>query len=65
MSGCPGHTATLDFNSIAASFRFEDGKGHALNFHETEMIALLDMLRELAGWRVEAENILRSVCGAR
>lgn len=55
MSGCPGHVATLEFQSVSDYFMFKDGKGGEIGMHPVELEALLSMVKELAGWRVEAK----------
>lgn len=61
MSGCPGHTAVLEFQSVTDWFGFKDGKGGELSFHPVEMEVLLDMLKELAEYRVEAQRIFERI----
>jgi hypothetical protein len=51
----------LAFQSTSVAFRFNDGKGNELSFQPPEAIALLQMLKQLADWRVEAANIIEAV----
>ena len=46
-SGCPGHTATLDYQSVSSSLHFSDGKGQEIYMQTSELEALLSMVREL------------------
>lgn len=59
MSGCPGHTATLQFQSVSNAFHFNDGKERDLYAQTPELEALLSMLAELANSRVEVEGIIQ------
>lgn len=59
MSGCPGHTATLEFQSVSDAFHFNDGKGNDFYGQTPEYGTLLSMIAELAGWRIEAESMIK------
>lgn len=59
MGGCPGHTATLEFQSTSDWLGFDDGKGGKLSGNPVEFEMLLSMLKELSGWRVEISSLLR------
>lgn len=59
MSGCPGHTATLEFQSASDAFHFNDGKGHDFYGQTPEYGALLSMIYELSGSRVEVESMIK------
>lgn len=58
MSGCPSHTATLDYQSVTDYLVFDDGKGNTLGGHIVEFEKLLSMLKELGGYRVEISSML-------
>lgn len=46
-SGCPGHTATLEYQSVSESLHFQDGKGHEIYMQTPELEAFLAMLHKL------------------
>jgi hypothetical protein len=57
-SGCPGHTATLEYQSGSDSLHFQDGRGHEIYMQTPELEAFLLMLHELGTSRVEIGNLL-------
>ncbi len=57
-SGCPGHTATLDYQSVSSSLHFSDGKGHEIYMQPPELDALLVMLHKLAMSDTEIASIV-------
>ncbi len=59
MGGCPGHTATLDFQSVSDHLWFKDGKGGEYGGNPVEFEILLSMIVELSGWRVEAQSLIK------
>lgn len=58
MSGCPGHTATLEYQSVSDAIHFNDGKGQELYGQTPEFGALVAMLYRLSHSRVEIESML-------
>lgn len=65
MSGCPGHTATLEYQSVSDALHFEDGKGQHLHGQTPEFGALVSMLHRLSNARVEVESMLREAVEAK
>lgn len=59
MAGCPGHTATLDMQSVSESFVFEDGRGQMICIQQPEMQTLLSMVFELEPTQVFIESMIR------
>lgn len=57
-AGCPGHTATLTFQSSSDAFHFSDGKGHDFYGQTPEYGALLSMLHELSSQQVEVAHMI-------
>lgn len=58
MGGCPGHTATLSYQSTSDAFHYNDGKGQDFHGQTPEYGALLSMLFELAPRRVEVDSMI-------
>ena len=60
-SGCPGHIATLSFQSTSDSLYFSNGKGSDIYMQPPELEAFLAMLHELAETRMEISSVLDQV----
>jgi hypothetical protein len=56
MQGCPGHKATIDYQSVSNAISFNDGKGQELSIQTPELEAFISMINELAYSRVEIES---------
>lgn len=59
MSGCPTHTASLEYESVSDSLSFDDGKGRSLQGQIAEFEVLLELLSEFASHRAEIEGMLK------
>lgn len=57
-AGCPGHLAKLEYQSVSAALRFDDGKGNVLSGQIAEFEALVSMLYALSTWRSEVRSML-------
>lgn len=57
-SGCPGHTATLEFQSVSSSLHFSDGKKQEIYLQTPELEAFLAMLRQLGESQGDISAIL-------
>ena len=44
--GCPGHEAKLQFNSVADTYTYSNGRGQEINFDVTERDLLIELLKE-------------------
>lgn len=58
MSGCPGHTATLEVQSTSEAFTFKDGKGQTFHAQPPEMGALISMIFEASQAQVFIESMV-------
>ena len=56
-SGCPGHTATLKFNSIANIYQFDDGNGQTLLLDLSLAEAMIDMFRHYSETRADTVKV--------
>lgn len=59
MGGCPGHTATLEYQSSSDALTFSDGKNGNIHMQTPELEAFLSMLVDLATSRSEIEDVVR------
>jgi len=55
--GCPGHEATLQFQSTSCYYTFNNGHGSQHGFEVGELEAFIELLKELRNNRVDAVNI--------
>lgn len=60
MSGCPGHTATLEYQSVSNSLCFTDGKGQEIYMQTPELETFLCMLRSLGKSNVDINLLLEN-----
>ena len=60
-SGCPGHVATLEFQSVSDSLTLSDGRGQVFYIQTPELEVFMKMLATLSKTRVEIGNIVRSL----
>ncbi len=58
MSGCPGHTASIEYQSVSDALKFDDGKGQTFYIQTPELEAFAKMLRKLM-YRGEIERALK------
>lgn len=49
--GCPGHTATLTFQSSANTYHYKNGKGREMSFDVSEATAILKMFKSYSETR--------------
>lgn len=47
MSGCPGHKAVLNYQSVSDGYKFDNGKGNIKYFERGELEAFIQLLRNL------------------
>lgn len=63
-SGCPTHTATLEFQSVSDSLHFSDGRGQEIYLHPPELEAFLSMWHEIGkGKRDKIEELIHLSIG--
>lgn len=56
-AGCPGHIATLEFNSIANIYRFDNGQGEVMWFDLELAKAMIDMFKEYSNTRADTVKV--------
>ena len=55
--GCPKHTATLKFNSIANVYTFDDGQGHKISMGIGLVEKLLEMFKHYSDTRADTADM--------
>lgn len=55
-SGCPNHTASMEYQSTADILHYDDGKGQDVYFERGSFRAFMTMLAECGWARVEVEH---------
>jgi len=55
--GCPKHEATLEFQTVSNTYRFENGKGDTYYFEQGELETMVELLRKLSVRRVDSVRI--------
>jgi hypothetical protein len=58
MSGCPGHTATLDLQTTSNAWHFTDGQGNDFYPDDGALHAIFQMIGEVSTYRIEARTLL-------
>ena len=46
-SGCPKHLATLEYFSVTNTYLFDNGKGVAHHFEDSELEVMISLLKKL------------------
>lgn len=49
MSGCPGHTATLELQTTSDAYTFDDGISNTYHFNPAILNVLYTLVREVEG----------------
>ena len=52
--GCPGHEATLQFQTVSNTYTFENGKGEKYSFEQGELETLVSLLKQLSECRYDS-----------
>ena len=55
--GCPGHTAILEFNSIANIYRFDDGQGQEAYLDLSQAKVLIEMFKFYSDTRADTVRV--------
>jgi hypothetical protein len=56
-TGCPGHTAILEFNSVVNVYTYSDGQGQKCMFDNSSMEAFVKMLKFYSKTRADTVDI--------
>lgn len=56
-SGCPSHTAILEFNSVADIYFFDDGNLQSISLDRNQAQVLIDMFRQYSEDRADTIEV--------
>lgn len=56
-SGCPGHTAILEFNSVANVYHYNDGNGQEIWLDVTQAQILIEMFKFYSETRADTARV--------
>jgi len=56
-SGCPGHKAKLEFNTVSQNYRFSNDNGQVVYFEHNELQTFLVLLKRLSMVRLDAVKL--------